>query len=79
MNADTKEVIDRMLKEKAKITKMITAEVAQTVKNMSDYDANELVTEKAIKKTKKSSKLKYLGLSVLLFLLLSNQFVVSPI
>jgi len=43
MNSDTKEVFDRMIKEKAKIIKMITCEVAQTVKEMSDCEDNTLV------------------------------------
>ena len=79
MNSDTKEVLDRMIKEKAKITKMITDEVAQKVKDMSDYDAKETLSVKPKKGSKKTFNIKNLTLPVLLFLGLANKFIVSTI
>jgi len=47
MNSDTKEVLERMMREKAKITKMITAEVAEKVKAMSSAKPQELIKVKS--------------------------------
>jgi len=74
MNSDTKEVLDRMVKEKAKIAKMITDEVAQKVKDMSDYDVKEVVGVNVMSKNKKS--IRFLSL---LSLLLGNKSIVATI
>jgi len=79
MNSDTKEVLDRMIKEKAKIAKMITNEVAQKVKDMSEYDAKKTLSVKPKKGSKKTFNIKNIALPVLLFLGLANKFIVSTI
>ena len=72
MNSDTKEVLDRMMKEKVKIAKMITDEVAQKVKDMSDYDVKEVVGANVMSKNKKS--IRFLSL---LSLLLGNKSILN--
>jgi len=57
MNSDTKEVLERIMREKAKITKMITAEVAEKVKDMSAEKPQESA------KTKSKSKSLHIQLS----------------